>query len=456
MYKSNTPQIEIRPIAALRAYAGTARIHPPAQRRKLATLLRRHGQLTPVLVDDVNEIIDGHLVVEALKAIGETEVRVLVIANRDKADIQAIRLALNRLPQDSKWDQPRLRAEFEDLLSLGYELDLTGFDAIEIDATFSIDEPGAGELEDAPPEPAADGRAVSRPGDLILLGEHRVLCGDARCPSTIARLMGGSCARMAFLDVPYNCKISGFVTSGAHREFAMASGEMSGAEFVAFLHDALDAASQGLVDGAILYVCIDWRGLTPIAVAAAKAGLSQLNLIVWTKTNAGMGTFYRSQHELIPVFKKGTAPHTNNFELGQKGRSRSNVWSYRGMNAFAADRDALLGSHPTVKPVALVRDAIKDVSRRGEIVIDTFLGSGTTLIAAEETGRRCFGMELDPLYVDVIVRRWQAHTGRPAAFEGGELFDDRAAGLSRASVPAALPAPPLLLADLRPEAGAGR
>ena len=236
----------------------------------------------------------------------------------------------------------------------------------------------------------------------------------------------------------------------------MASGEMSGAEFVAFLHDALDAASQGLVDGAILYVCIDWRGLTPIAVAAAKAGLSQLNLIVWTKTNAGMGTFYRSQHELIPVFKKGTAPHTNNFELGQKGRSRSNVWSYRGMNAFAADRDALLGSHPTVKPVALVRDAIKDVSRRGEIVIDTFLGSGTTLIAAEETGRRCFGMELDPLYVDVIVRRWQAHTGRPAAFEGGELFDDRAAGLSRASVPAALPAPPLLLADLRPEAGAGR
>jgi DNA modification methylase len=427
----NFSQIEWRRLDELKPYGPAARLHSKAQLRKLTALLERHDQVTPVIIDAANGIIDGHLVVETLKAMGRDQVMVLVAASRDEAEIKAIRLALNRIPQDSKWNNAKLKDEFEALLQLGYDLDLTGFDAVEIDTAFAIDDPGVGGTEDLPAAPAHDAAPVSQAGDLILLDRHRLVCGDARDSNAIARLMAGEVARMAFLDVPYNVPIGGFVTKGPHREFAMASGEMSNGEFRGFLEQALTAASSALCDGAIMYTCIDWRGLMPLSAAAVLAGLTQLNLCVWAKTNAGLGSFYRSQHELVPVFKKGSAPHLNNFELGQKGRSRSNIWTYKGMNAFGQERDDLLAAHPTVKPVALVRDAIKDVSRRADIVLDTFLGSGTTLIAADETGRRCFGVELDPLYVDVVVRRWQAHTGKAAIFaDTGQAFDDRDAAMA--------------------------
>lgn len=443
--RPNTPQIELRAAGDLKPYENSPRLHSRGQRRKLTALLRRYGQVIPVIVDADDVIVDGHLVVEALKDMGEETIKV-VVAGHDPTEIKALRLALNRVPQDAKWNRGKLKAEFETLLNLAYDLDLTGFDAVEIDFAFAIDEPGVGGVESAPDGPAQGGVPVTRIGDLLQLGAHRVLCGDAREPEGLARLMGGDTARMAFLDVPYNVPIKGFVSGGSHREFAMASGEMSDDQFVTFLEDALRTAAATLCDGAILYVCIDWRGLTAVSLAASRVGLAQLNLCVWSKTNAGMGAFYRSQHELIPVFKKGTAPHQNNFELGQKGRSRSNVWSYRGMNAFGAERDDLLKVHPTVKPLALVIDAVKDVSGRGDIVIDTFLGSGTTLIAAEETGRRCYGVEFDPLYVDVIIRRWQAHTGQAAYFVGtSESFDAREGSATQASlsqVTLRLPAPP--------------
>ena len=237
--------------------------------------------------------------------------------------------------------------------------------------------------------------------------------------------MNGASAQVAFTDPPYNVAISGFVVGkGRHREFAFASGEMAKPEFTSFLAEALDGVAGAMMDGAVAFVCMDWRHIDELLTAIGAVGLTVINLCVWAKTNPGMGSLYRSQHELVFVLKKGDAPHVNNVELGAKGRSRSNVWTYRGMSSFGSERDELLGSHPTVKPTLLVADAIKDVSHRGDLVFDPFLGSGTTLIAAHRTGRRCYGVELDALYVDVIVRRWQAETGRSAVLEAtGETFE---------------------------------
>ena len=271
------------------------------------------------------------------------------------------------------------------------------------------------------------GPAVTRPGDIWLLGKHRLICGDARHPDTFTALMESDRAKAVFTDPPYNVKIGGHVCgSGAiqHREFAMASGEMDVAGFTAFLGSTLGAMADVSVDGAIHFVCMDWRHMGELRSAGDKVYSELKNLVVWKKSNGGMGTFYRSQHELVFVYKVGTAPHTNTFGLGDTGRYRTNVWDYPGVNSFGANQKDL-ALHPTVKPVALVADAIKDVTKRGEIVLDGFGGSGTTLIAAERTGRVARLVELDPLYCDVICRRYEARTGRPAQLCGTEqIFSD--------------------------------
>jgi DNA modification methylase len=432
----NAPEIQVRNIADLKPYDDTARVHSRAKRRKMNTLLRRFGQLGAILIDERDQIIDGHLVADTLKGLGETEVKVVVIANRDPAEIKAIRLAVNRLAMEATWDTPKLKRELEDLLALSFDMELTGFDTVEIDQTLDIDDLGSGEVEDAPPPPS-EGPAIAQPGDIWLLGEHRVACGDCRDPALVARLMAGASAQMVFTDPPYNVAIGGFVVgAGRHREFACASGEMNPAEFADFLTETLTLTSSAMADGAIAFVCMDWRHLRELLVAVTRAQLEVMNLCIWSKGNAGMGAFYRSQHELVFVLKKGDAPHINNFELGQKGRSRSNVWTYRGMNSFGAGRDELLAAHPTVKPVALVADAIKDVSHRGGIVLDPFLGSGTTVIAANRTGRRCYGLELDPAYVDVIIRRWEAETGGSAVHaDTGDAFDGRSSAPAERRLP---------------------
>ena len=255
-----------------------------------------------------------------------------------------------------------------------------------------------------------DEPAVSQPGDLWLLGDHRILCGDATQADSYERLMAGERARMVFTDPPYNVPINGHVSglgSVKHREFAMASGEMSSAEFTAFLRSVMEQLVAHSVDGSIHYHFMDWRHIGEMLAASAASYSEFKNLCVWAKDNGGMGAFYRSRHELAFVFKSGTAPHANNFGLGEKGRYRTNVWEYRGVNTRKTGRLDELALHPTVKPVAMVVDAIKDVSGRGEIVLDPFSGSGTTLIAAQKTGRRARMMELDPIYVDRAVRRWQ-------------------------------------------------
>jgi DNA modification methylase len=268
---------------------------------------------------------------------------------------------------------------------------------------------------------------VSRPGDLWELGNHRILCGDARDPEAIGRLMGENRAAMAFLDPPYNVRIRDIVGRGQikHQEFAMAPGEFSRSQFVEFLTNSLAAVASISRAGAVHYVCMDWRHMAELLEAGEATYGEMLNLAVWVKSNAGQGSFYRSQHELIGIFRVGDAPHLNNVELGRHGRSRSNVWHYAGVNTFRAGRLEELQSHPTVKPVALVSDAMKDCTRRGDIVVDTFSGSGTTILAAERVGRCAFALEIEPRFVDIAIRRWQSFTRKDAIhLESGQSFDD--------------------------------
>ena len=313
-----------------------------------------------------------------------------------------------------------LAVEFETLFELAPELDLTvtGFELAEIDLILG-DKAVAGEPDvfDEFSPPQAEAPVVTRPGDLWQLGDHRVLCADATQEDSYICLLQGRQAQMVFADPPYNVPICGHVSGLGHvqhPEFPMASGELSEEAFTAFLTTTLERVTAHSADGAIAFVCIDWRHLYELMTAGRAAKLTLKNLVVWVKTNGGMGTFYRSQHELIAAFKLGDGPHINSFELGQHGRRRTNVWTYPGFNAFGVGRDAALAMHPTVKPVALIADAIKDCSKRNGLILDPFLGSGTTILAAEVTGRRAAGLELDPKYVDCAVRRWQRATGNAA------------------------------------------
>jgi hypothetical protein len=319
-----------------------------------------------------------------------------------------------------------LATELQFLSDLQIDLDvsITGFDTVEIDGIIASASQDNEPAEEVPPP--LPGPPVSRAGDIWTLGPHRVICGNALVGTTYAKVMGTAQARMAFLDMPFNLPINGHVSGlgkNRHREFAMGAGEMSPAEFTVFLTDALSSTTAYCMDGSIIFSCMDWRHLQEMTAAGQAANLELKNLIVWAKDNGGMGAFYRSAHELIFAFKHGTAKHLNNFGLGGGGRYRTNVWSYPGANTFRRDRDADLALHPTVKPIALVADAIMDVSHRGDIVLDPFGGSGTTLLAAEKTKRVARLIELDPLYVDVIVRRWLAVGGRHAVLAStGQTF----------------------------------
>lgn len=406
-----------------------ARTHSDKQIAQLAASIRTFGFTNPVLIGADDKILAGHGRVAAAKLLGWTEIPTIRLDHLNEAERRAYVIADNRLAELAGWDRALLAVEFQALsqIDLGFEIEITGFETAEIDLL--IEEVGTGSPEAADQIPAHDPSApqVTRRGDLWLLDEHRLMCGDALEPATHERLLGGDQARAVFIDPPYNVEIDGNVCGSGrihHREFAMASGEMSEAEFTDFLHRSLSNVVQHCTDGAVLFCCMDWRHLYQLQTAARRAELAQLNLCVWAKTNAGMGTFYRSHHELVLVLKKGSAPHLNNIALGRYGRYRTNVWTYEGANSIRPSRRAELALHPTVKPVAMVADAIKDVTRRGDLVLDSFAGSGTTILAAENTGRRCYAIELDPAYVDVAIRRWQTYTGAQAVHaDSGSSFE---------------------------------
>lgn len=417
-------------VASLRPYARNARTHSRKQLKQIASSIQRFGFTNPVLVSDDGEIIAGHGRVEAAKSLGWKTVPTIALAHLSPAERRAYVLADNKLALNAGWDREMLAIELQALVDLEFDVELTGFSLAEVDLL--IDEAGEACVEghDTADDvvPVISGPAVTRRGDLWELGHHRLLCDDTRSAADLDRLMAGATADLVFTDPPYNVAIDGNVCglgSVKHREFAFASGEMSQQQFTAFLAETLGNIARVMRDGAIAYVCMDWRHMGELLAAGEQAFTELKNLVVWNKTNGGMGAFYRSKHELVFVFKQGTAPHTNSFGLGETGRYRTNVWDYAGISSIGASRSEELAMHPTVKPVALVADALRDCSRRGEIVLDGFGGSGSTLIAAEKTGRRARLIEYDPLYCDTIIRRWQAFSGKQARLAAtGELFDD--------------------------------
>ena len=414
----------------LKPYAGNARTHSKKQIQQIAKSIERFGFTNPVLIDDGNGIIAGHGRVLAAKAIGMAEVPCLRLSNLSDADKRAYILADNKLALNAGWDKELLAIELQGLIEAKYDIDLTGLSIGEIDTVIGEAREASTDGNDASendiPEPA--GLAVTRPGDVWQLGRHRLICGDAQNADVYARLLEGEMVDAVFTDPPYNVPIDGHVSGlgeTKHREFAFAAGEMSKDAFTAFLKTTLGHAASACRDGAIAFVCMDWRHMGEL-IAAGEAVFGELkNVCVWNKNNGGMGTFYRSKHEMVFVFKVGTAPHTNTFGLGDEGRYRTNVWDYAGVNTMKKGRMDELAMHPTVKPVALVADAILDVTKRGALVLDPFGGSGTTMIAAEKTGRTARLIEFDPLYCDVIVRRFEANSGKRAKLAAtGEVFDD--------------------------------
>lgn len=396
----------------LKVWAGNARTHSEKQLRQIADSIERFGFTNPVLIDRENRILAGHGRVAAAKTLGMAVVPCLRFEHMTETEKRAYVLADNKLALNAGWDADLLAAELGALLEspdLDFDIGITGFSIAEIDLCLE---------EAAPEEPgdpadevfATDAPQRCRDGDIWKLGAHRLVCGNALDADTVAQLMDGEIARMVFSDPPYNVPIDGHVGNSGkvqHREFAMASGEMSVSEFTNFLETAFRNMAAHSLDGAIHFLCMDWRHMSEMQAAGLAVYSELKNLIVWAKDNGGMGTFYRSRHELIFAFKVGTGAHVNSFELGQLGRYRTNVWQYKGVNTMRSGRMEELAMHPTVKPVQMIADAIKDVSGRGEIVLDLFGGSGSTLIAAEKTGRRARLAELDPIYCDRILARWE-------------------------------------------------
>ena len=414
---SATLAVKYQPITALHPYRSNARTHTKHQIRQIADSIGTFGFTNPILVDRDNRIAAGHGRLEAAKLLSLSEVPTIALESLSEDQIRAYILADNKLAENAGWDKGILAIELQHLMSIeDFNLDVTvtGFEVPEIDIII-------GEASETKPEQErvvgvdTDHPAVSQLGDLWQLGKHRIFCSSSLEDASLQTLLDGKLADAVFTDPPYNVKIDGHVTgNGAvrHREFAMATGEMTETEFRGFLECSLALLVRHASPEAVHYLCMDWRHIETLLAAGGKHYNQFLNLCVWVKDNGGMGSFYRSQHELVAVFRNGKK-HRNNVQLGRFGRNRTNVWHYPGVQTLSkkGDEGNLLELHPTVKPVKMVADALLDCTKRGDSILDAFLGAGTTLMAAERIGRSCYGLEIDPLYVDTAIRRWQQYTG---------------------------------------------
>jgi DNA modification methylase len=419
--------IEYRLTGSLTAYSNNPRKHPERQLLKLMSSIQQFGFVMPVLVDENSGIIAGEARVAAATRLGMAEVPVIIAHQWSKAQVRAYRLADNKLAELATWDTEALAIELAAIMEMDETpIEVLGWETAELDLIIDGNSEPETSKDEADNEIEVPVNPFTRFGDLWLLGRHRLLCASSLEAASWNELMASKVAAMAFTDPPYNVPVSGHVCGlgkVTHSEFAMASGEMSKAEFISFLSSFLTVMLPHLKEGAVLDLCMDWRHLAELLAALDANSLRLLNLCVWNKTNGGMGSLYRSKHELVLIAKKGKAPHVNNVELGKHGRYRTNVWDYAGVNTFSRTRMADLADHPTVKPVALVADAIRDVSMPGDIVLDAFMGSGTTILAAERTKRRAYGIEIDPRYVDVAIRRWENLTGGQAVLAStGQTF----------------------------------
>ena len=403
-------------IASCKPLGRETRKHPPGQVRKLAASLERFGFVLPILIDPQGRVIAGWGLVLAARQLGQAEVPAVSLTDLSEAELRTLRLALNRITQDGTWDDEALTIELSEILELApdFGLELSGFEMGEIDAL--LDGDGL-DQEDELPEIDTAVTPVTCLGDLWLLDEHRLHCGDALRAESYDRVLGTEKADMGFVDPPYNVAIDGHASGLGrirHADFVMASGELAPAEFILFLKTSLGLAARWSKDGAIHFDCMDWRHMRELLAVGEEIYGEFKNLVVWHKSNAGMGSLYRSGHELVFVFQVGTGAHINNVALGRYGRHRTNVWDYVSQAALNGTAKSKLALHPTVKPVAMIADAIRDCSHRGGVILDPFGGAGTTLIAAERTGRRARLIELDPTFVDASIERWQRLTGGTA------------------------------------------
>ena len=441
---SNVPRLQIEnvPIDKLKRNARNPRHHPERQIQKLAKSIDTFGFLVPCIADEDDRLLSGDARVQAAERLGMPTVPVIRVGHLSSSEKRAFIIADNRLAEIAAWDPAILRGELQFFTDLNIDFDFSvlGFETAEVDG---ILDNTADCIDDDPAiRMAPSQKAISCVGDLWQAGPNWIYCGDALATASYEALLKDERARLVFTDPPYNVRVHGHVGGAGnvqHREFSMASGEMTVEQFTMFLSTAMKNLAAYSLDGSLHYLCIDWRHCGEI-LAAGNAVYSELkNICVWRKTNAGLGSLYRSQHEFVFVFKNGFAPHINNINLGVHGRSRSNVWDYDGINSFGKHRDELLAMHPTVKPVALVADVIKDASSRGDLVLDAFGGSGSTLVAAERTKRRAALIEIDPFYVDAAIRRWQALTGQKAVcVHSGVTFDERETAVNAPNDNAAL------------------
>lgn len=414
----------------LRPSPRNARTHSKKQKALIAESIRRFGMVTPVGVGPDNELVYGHARVEAAKLAGLEAVPVVRLDHLTAEERRAYLLADNRLALESGWDRELLAMELKELDALDFHLPSLGFSLPEIDNLYEDLDNSRVDGFDAPDDelPNPSDLTVTMDGDIWLMEHHRLLSGDARDQADYDRLLGSETIDVVFADPPYNVKIENNVSGLGkvrHGDFAMASGEMSQEDFTQFLEQSLQPAADRMRDGGIAFVCMDWRHMAELQTAGLRVFDELKNVCIWNKRNAGMGAFYRSKYEMIFVFKRGTAPHINTFGLGGEGRHRSNVWDYAGVSGISRTGRDELAMHPTVKPVAMIVDALKDVSARGAVVLDNFGGSGSTLIAAEKCGRRARLIEYDNRYCDTIVKRWQTYTGRQAIHAGtGKTFEE--------------------------------
>jgi DNA modification methylase len=410
-HADRTLEVVYRPTAKLIPDPRNARTHSKKQIEQIVSSIKAFGFTNPVLTDEQDNLIAGHGRLRAAKDMGLAQVPVIELGGLTEAQKKALRIADNKIALNAGWDMEILKLELAELSmpEIDIDLGLTGFSSGEIDVVLADSpDPDDEVIPEVPSEPRV------QMGDIWQLGEHRIGCGDGRDAAFLAQLVGdGAHIDCAFLDPPYNVKVNGHVNAaGRHREFAMASGEMSENEFRTFLSDTLGACAKVSREGAVHFVCMDWRHMDDVAASVTEVYSKLLNICVWNKSNAGMGSLYRSKHEMVFVYRVGDAPHTNAVELGKHGRNRTNVWDYASVNSMRGSRREDLALHPTVKPVAMVADAICDVTRQGELVLDIFLGSGTSLIAAERVGRAFRGLDIDPSYVDVAMTRWSQITGK--------------------------------------------
>jgi DNA modification methylase len=421
------------PADSIRLDPTNPREHSEKQIQQIANSIRVFGFNVPILIDRKRNVVAGHGRLLACKLLGMSGVPTICLDHLSAHQMRAFMIADNKLTENADWDRQLLAEQFKCLseVELDFALDVTGFETAEIDLIIE----GAGpaiEGQDDPDDelPRAPGPRVSQVDDLWLLGRHRIYCGNALNTSSYSALMAGRRADMVFTDAPYNVKIArhaGGLGTIQHQNFKMACGEMNESQFTDFLTQVFTLLAVHSKKGSLHFLFMDWRHVQELLAAGKQVYTEFKNLCVWTKGCGGMGSLYRSAHELVFVFKNGKDKHKNNVQLGQFGRYRTNVWSYPGVNSFArkTDEGNLLELHPTVKPVALVADAIMDVSARGDVVLDSFLGSGTTTVAAERTGRICYGIELDPQYVDTAIRRWQKLTGLNAKHSiSGRIFNE--------------------------------